>query len=564
MDKRKLGIWELICISAIPWPFIFTYALIKLKELSQVYIWGKSPPVYSTFADYKPFLPIVLAGWGCVIFLNIERLHRGKKVSLLSWMFRTDYEPVKVTSRKRKAMCPDIDEKYLSDDTEGGIIVGKQIGGKKFVRYPITEDSNTLAGALFCGGPGSGKTTLMITTILEILKGKNTISCLIIDVKPEFFDKTSTKSDPRTRVLNPFDRMTYGYNLYYGITEDSTDDEIMSELDAICNSLIDTPKDSRDKFFYESGRNIAEAVLFYRLKTDMMAGRASTFMDGMDLLLGDDTASLVKKILEDIADKPEFFRVRKLLKPYANKDGEAFQSIEMTIRQSLKVFTYNNIQWFFGDNPKMASPYDLESGNNMYLCLPEYYLDDYYMVLKTISESVIRYCSRRPDCPKRKILLYLDEFPRLHLSAEVVLQGIALGRSRGLITILAAQTMQQIMSAWKREQALAVSDLCQIECFLSCADKESAQLICDWAGSYNEEHIQYSESYKSTSYSRSFSEKNILEPSDLMDLQEKAEAVVFIKGKYMRVDVVGARYYNRPELNKISQECLAVNCPKED
>ena len=564
MKNRKTSLWEWFCILAIPWPVVIFKILVKAKELLTVYVRGQ--PLTEGTADYKPAIVIALVGWLCILMLNLQRHSNGKKVTLLSWTIKMDYEPQKVTARKHRAMYPEIPSEYLSLNTSGGIVLGKQIGGKDYVMYKISAIKNTLAGALFVGGPGSGKTTLMITTILEVLRRDDPpISAMVIDIKPEIADKTRMPDDPNSKIVNPFDRMSYGFDLYYNLTPDSSDDEIMTTLDNICTSLIDCPPDSRDKFFYESGRTIAEAIMFYKLKKNWEESLDSTMMDGLDLLLSDDAASLVNKVLKETEDQPTYIRVRKLLKPYANKDGEAFQGIELAIRQSLKIFTYSNIRWFFGDTPKKASPKDLEQGISLYLCMPEYYLDDYYMVLKLISESVIKYCSTRPDNPKRKILLYLDEAPRLHLSATTVLQqGIALGRSRGLVTILAAQTMQQIMSAWKKEDAKSMADLCQVQCYLSCSDKESAELICSQVGKYAEEHIQYSESSQNASFSRSFNDKNTLEPADLMDLQEKGEAVVIIKGKYMRVNAVDARYYKIPELNKISQECLAANNPKED
>ncbi len=557
MRNRKTSLWEWFCILAVPWPIVIFMALLKVKEFIELKV--RCQPSAFGIEDYKTAALVAFVGWSCILILNLQRHRNGKKVTMMSWTIKMDYEPQKVTVRKHRAMYPDVPDEYLSQDTKGGIVLGKQIAGTKFVMYKISAFANTLAGALFVGGPGSGKTTLMISTILEILRtDEPPISAMICDVKPEIFAKTTTPDNPYSKIVNPFDRMAYGYDLYYNLSPESSDDEIMTTLDNICSSLIDCPPESRDKFFYESGRTIAEAVMFYKLKFDWDEGRDSTFMDGIDYLLSDDAASLVKKVLGETEDDPKHMRVRKLLKPYANKDGEAFQGIELAIRQSMKCMTYNSIHWFFGDNPKKASPVDLEQGISLYLCMPEYYLDDYYMVLKLISESVIKYCSTRPDNPERKILLYLDEFPRLHLSATTVLQGIALGRSRGLITILAAQTMQQIMSAWKKEDAKSMSDLCQVQCYLSCSDKESADLICSQVGKYSEEHIQYTESSQSASYSRSFNDKNILEPADLMDLQGKGEAVVIIKGKYMRVNAVEARYYNIPELNKISQECLAA------
>ena len=51
---------------------------------------------------------------------------------------------------------------------------------------------------------------------------------------------------------------------------------------------------------------------------------------------------------------------------------------------------------------------------------------------------------------------------------------------------------------------------------------------------------------KSNSVSNSYEEKKILEISDLMDLQDLNEIICFIKGKYYRVDVSKAKYFNIP------------------
>lgn len=554
--KIKAHLWESLCISGIPWPVLIFKVLVKGKELYAMHIRGQ-PISLIGYNDRKSAFVLAGIGWFCILLLNIQRYSMGKKVTLLSWMIKLDYEPAKITSRKLRELYPPIDDRYLSKTYSGGILVGKDTHNTGlYVRYPISNE-NTLAGALFCGGPGTGKTTLMISTILSMQNSDTTM--MVVDIKPEIYDKTvNPVIHSNVKKIDPFDRKSYGFNLYYGISKKASDDEIMSEIDAICRSLISCPPDSRNIFFYRSGRNIVSGVLFYKLKKDWSEGRESTFMDGITFLRMESIQNRITQIIDEAGDCPEYIRVIKLLKPYADKKGEAMEAIESTISESLKILDNNNIIWSLGDAPKMAAPPDLEN-SSLYLCVPEYHLDEYSMILRLISESIIRYCSKRPDNADHKILLYLDEFPRLHLDAQVVLQGIALGRSRGLITILAAQTLQQIKSSWKKEDAKTLFELCQLMCFLSCADEESAKILCNWVGKYHEEHIQYTEGSQTSSYSRSFNEKSILEPSDLMTIQDKGEAIVFAHNCMMRVSAQDARYYRIESLNKLSQECLAIN-----
>ncbi|WP_022769384.1 type IV secretory system conjugative DNA transfer family protein [Butyrivibrio sp. NC2007] len=571
MSKKKTSLWECICISGLPWPGMVFGALVKAREF--VTLARGHPGAINGPIDYKPAIAIAGIAWGCIFLLNIQRYSMGKTVTLFSWMINLDYEPVDISARRKRRLYPPIDEQFLSDTPDGGIIVGREVGGGKhsrYIVYPISPEKNTLAGALIDGSAGTGKTTLMISSIISMLKNPD-ISIFCIDIKPEIFDKcvdTHNPNGPPVKKIDFFDRHSFGFDLYFSITEQSTDDEIMSEIDAICRSIISCPADSRNKFFYDSARNLMAGILYYVKVKALHEKRESTFMDGMDYLLMESVGDRIKQILEECSDRPEYIRVVKMLKPYADKKGEAFESIQATLFESLRIFMGSGARWALGDNPRMASPKDLET-SSLFLCIPEFHLDEWSVIIRTISESIIRYGSKRPDNPKHKIMLYLDEFPRLNLSAKGgggcgILQLIALGRSRGCITILTCQSQQQILSAWKREDAKTLFELCQLMVFLSVTDSESAKEIAGWVGNYHEESVNYTENYQSSSYSRTFNDKPVITPDLLMNLQDKGEAVVFIHNKYMRTDAVAGRYYNIKELNDISQKCMAANRPKEE
>ena len=90
-------------------------------------------------------------------------------------------------------------------------------------------------------------------------------------------------------------------------------------------------------------------------------------------------------------------------------------------------------------------------------------------------------------------------------------------------------------------------------------------MISDWAGDYKEEKYSVNRGGKNDgSYSTSYEDKKILKQDDIFGLQEKGEAVHFVKGRYMRAKVEGARYYRIKDLNKISEQCKQYNEEKEN
>lgn len=82
-------------------------------------------------------------------------------------------------------------------------------------------------------------------------------------------------------------------------------------------------------------------------------------------------------------------------------------------------------------------------------------------------------------------------------------------------------------------------------------------MICDWAGTYQEEHITTNMGKdRYGTYSKSYSDKKILEPSDLMKLKHNQEVVLFLDGQYYCADCKGAKYYNIKDLKNKSENCL--------
>ena len=551
--KRKRSTWEIVCITGIPWFFITVIAGIFVEKWWYTEHKGRVFEITS-LSDIKALLGIAAAVTLLIFVKNSMWIGSSKKIGLFTFLDKWKYEPAEISSRKRKAQYPDIDPELLSD-TPDGLVIGRK--GKQFVRVPLKKGN--ILNCIIMGSTGCGKSVLLLTMLLYQLhhkpkKGESfePMTFFALDIKPELAKKSCViKGNKKVYVMNPLDRSSYGWDVYYRLNADSTDDEIFSEMDLIARALIDAGKADKNEFFYQSGRNITTGVLFYTFKI----GRS--FMQGVIYLLDGDLSTVVKKTLEKVEDKPEFRMVRSLLAPYADKTGEAFQGIELAVRESMAIFVRQNVNFFFDGNPRKASPLDLEKKITIFFSIHENLLEEYKTILRLTTMQVMAHCKERPE-NAHMVTLIIDEAARL--GAINWTDFLATSRSHQISTILAFQGISQMQKVWGKEDAKTLMELCRVIVTLSCADPDMARVLSDWAGEYKEEkHSTNNGGKNDGTYSLSYEDKKILTQADIMDLQDNKEAIAFVKGKYMRMDVNQARYYNIPELNKISEECVTIN-----
>lgn len=551
--RRKRSIWEIICITGIPWFFITVIMGIYIEK----WLYADQRRYVSeilSISDVKGIFKIAVVVWLLIFLKNGIWLRTNKKIGLFTWLDRYSCEPVEVSLSKQTAQYPDIDPELLSDKPDG-LVIGRR--GKKFVRVSLKKGN--ILNAIIMGSTGCGKSVLLLTMLLYQLHHKpkknedfTPMVFFALDIKPELARKSCIiKGNEKVHVMDPQDRSSYGWDVYYRLNSDSSDDDIFSEMDLISRALIDAGKSEENEFFYQSGRNITTGILFYTFKM----GRS--FTQGMDYLLDGDLASVVKKTLEKVEEKPEFRMVKTLLAPYADKTGEAFQGIELAVRESMAIFVRQNVKFFFDGNPRKASPLDLEKKITVFFSIHENLLEEYKTILRLTTMQIMEHCKERPE-DAHMLTLIIDEAARL--GAINWTDFLATSRSHQISTILAFQGISQMQKVWGKEDAKTLTELCRVMTVLSCADPDMSKLLSDWAGDYKEEKQSASNVWKKdVSCSVSYEDKKILTQADIMNLQENREVIAFIKGKYMRMDVEHARYYNIPELNKISEECVAVN-----
>lgn len=553
MRKRRWNAWSIFCCTGFLWFVIFAFSGIWAKKCYWEYFYHREWMPQSK-ADILNILFYSGLGWLAVVAKTLIWLDSDTKIGLFTWLRKYKYVPRDETSLRREAQYPPVPDELLSN-TPGYMTLARV--GKKYVK-PAVGKGNIL-NALILGSAGCGKSVLLLTWLLSIhhLKPKKggriePISSFWADIKPELARKSvKIRGNKRVKVMNPLDRSTYGWDVYYRLKPDSTDDEIIAELDTVCKALIDCGKAEKNAFFYNSAQNIAKAILFYTYKTGY------SFIDGIDYLTNDSLNAVVTKTLEKVADKLEFQSVKTLLSPYADKEGEAMEGIELSLRESLPIFRTQAAHFFLGTNPRKASPMDLEKkGMTLFFSLPERSLDEYRCIYRLITSQIMSHCSARKE-DSHMIALVIDEAARLGIDWT---DFMACSRSRQISVCLAMQSWSQAVDKLGMEKSKTLLELCRIVEILSCTDPEMARMLSDWAGTYKERRISTSVGgHGDGSYSESYEDKKIIEISDIMSLQERKEALLFIKGKYYRVNVDKARYYNIPRLNKISKECIAYN-----
>lgn len=551
--KKKWSPWNVLCLTGIPWVLIFMAIGIYLEQcLTGKYLTVNSYEIH-TNEDLKIIILCTFVGWVIVFTKNLKFLDTPHPIGLFTWMTDYYYEPPAESGRKRRAQYPEIPDELLSDAPDG-LVLGRK--GKKYVRVPLKKGN--ILNAIIMGSTGCGKSVLLLTMLLYQLHHKpkknenfKPMVFFCLDIKPELAKKSSVIGSKNIHVMNPQDRSSYGWDVYYRLNSDSTDDEIFSEMDLITRALIDAGKAEKNEFFYKSARNIATGVLFYTFK------QGKSFSQGIDYLMDGDISTVVNKTLEKIEDKPEYRMVRSLLSPYANKKGEGFEGIELSMEESLGIFVRQNVKFFLDGNPRKASPRDLENKITIFFSIHENLLEEYKTILRLTTMQVMEHCKERPE-NAHMLTLIIDEAARL--GAINWTDFLATSRSHQINTILAFQGISQMQKVWGKEDAKTLTELCRVIAVLSCSDPDMAKLLSDWAGEYKEEKRSTNNGGKNNgTYSISFEDKKILTQSDIMNLQDNLEAIAFVKGKYMRMDVEHARYYNIPELNKISEECVAMN-----
>lgn len=545
--KRKDYLW-LISPWNILLGIVIGFGIMMVRELAKnnIYSFYVNPPNLLEIWD-REWLAILFIGllfWIICIGVNVIKYYV---------LGISDNIPNKAYSKdKLKAMYPNVPRKYLSKQPDDFTI---GIYRNKYFRIPI--DMNDVKHTLIIGSPGSFKSSTLLNALVwnfNFEKIKKPMTVFALDVKPELSRKSIDESRDDVRIINPSVNTGSGFDVWYGLNQNSSDDQLIERSDLIARTLITNPSGNGDnEFFYISAQNLMVPFLVYGFRKGM--GFVETILQIIRIPLQD----LITTVLMEEDMQTNHPKVIGMLTPYDGKDSDAIQDIELTLRQDLRIFDTDTVKYQFDDNPLKASPQDLINGISIFLALPDHLLKQYSPVFRLITQMVLNYLSSIPEHERAEndvpmIWLLIDEFGSI--GKLQIQEPLARLRSRKVSIWLACQGLSQLDLTYGHDGTRTILDNTETTLVFSCKDKPTAEIISSWCGQYQETKISRNKKNTSMfgdqSLTTSSEYRNTMDISDIMALRKDKELLVFDEGN--RYLIKKCPYWQIPLLKQKSDE----------
>lgn len=472
---------------------------------------------------------------------------------------QTDFRPrflrfsvTEASNDKLKAQNQAVPAKYQSKKPDG-LTIGRR--GGQYVRIPFMDSPEH---QLIYGAPGSKKSNIIKNALLRIFNFDSDISAVLaVDCKPELSRECVYEGRKDVKVINPSSTDRYGFDVYYGLTHDSTDDELKERFTMVARTLI-VNSGGDNAFFYVSAQNILTAFLMYGFRKGYSFGEAVlTVMDAS-------TEDLISQILED-EEMDAHSKIKRLVREFDGKDSDAFQDISMTLQQDLSIFDIDSVQnCFASNNPKQASPVDLENGVSLFIAIPDHLLKSYSPVFRLITQLCLNHMMGLPEWTRR------DKKPTWFLIDEAgsigpipdMLEALARGRSKKIQVSLICQSYAQMEQTYGKEGAVTITDCVKTTIVLSCFNTTTAKALSDRTGTYRETKVSSHKNAGSigsgiSSTNESEEYRPILDISDIAALERDEKVLVFAKGDWFLVDK--APYYTIKKHKEMSDKIIKEN-----
>ncbi len=552
MMKRKHNIWQIICLTGIPWGIIAFIAGIAYR---QWYI-----HTHTRIKDLISVSSIALYSFMLMAFVflrNSIHLQYGKKIGMFTWLATPKDVPADLSEEKRRAQNPKIDQAYLSDVPDQ-FPVAKQ--GDKYVQLDLGE----YLSYLVFGSPGAGKSTILLTMIVyqlhfrKLNPGEKKPSMFVFDFKGgELYYKSCMPDQKNARLISLKGRDDWGWDIYYRLNSNSTDDEVIRELTLIAGVLIESTNE-KNAFFTDSAR----VILIYVGLACFRWG--FSFIKTIDYIMSTDVKVLIDNVLKKTETRPDMKKVRNALIEFAQQsDNEAFNNIKMNIKQKLNVFTVDDVRWALEYNPRKTSPFDLERGYSLFFYPGDVFVTE--TVMKIIAKQLEYHCKNRDflklrsDSELRQLIVVADECYTIgSLIDWTGWCSVARGFHTNVIMIW--QSYSQIKELHNENYAESLMDDVAGVVVLAVNSIKNAQEFCNYAGEYFEEKRSYNEGGQNKgSYSRSYESKKILTPNDMLRLRREKKCLIMADGNFYIASTEPARIYKNQQLYYISNKCLTAH-----
>lgn len=400
--------------------------------------------------------PWELAVWlvVCVAFLVIglpSQSGTQATIALSKWATRADIEQAGIDENPSRPLKVGEEGIYLGFFADKVSALTLRYFGKKHL--------------LGFGPPGANKSTGLFVTNLAHLRR----SIIVLDPKGELAAITARAREKfgRVIVLNPFDELTdkaphlksEGWNPLRQLDKSSPD----FGDDALCiaDAIIEGSGDGKDKFFYESAKNLTQALLMWEVITH---GKEAKLTNLTTLLTVDLVGTLKAMSKSENKIVQETGQALSDQKADKNSKSETIDNIVATIRSNINFLYDERIgadMWFgratpSGDFRKAdAIPFENfhKSITTVYLILPLEEIADkakwmrifVNLALRKLYKSSPKYEAALPP-----VMFMLDEFGNLGRLQEII-RAMTTARGKRVQLFMLMQTLGQLKEHYANE-----------------------------------------------------------------------------------------------------------------
>lgn len=493
------------------------YRLIAITGLYVIpIIWLVTPQVF-TGIEFKTLMLICLAIVAWTSFNNVWSITcEGKQIDKIG--IGDGLIPntglTKESAQKYAAMYPRVPSELLSKKPEG-VILGTY--KNKYVRLSKGEILHTC----IIGGSGSGKTsTVLLDTLLANFATDDTPAYQVfaVDIKGELHQKSTYAYADNVLIVDPTNRTTTGWDAYYRLHDNPSDDLTIEAMEEIAQALI-ISTNLKDNFFVENARSMFVGLLLYYFK------QGESFIDSVNKILEAEIKSLIEEIIKGSEPSDLWY---KYLAKFSGKDAESVQDCMVEMTTSLSVFSKSDVKFCFRDNYIKASPYSFSEEKSIFLAIPEHMLESYKTLLRLCTVQTFKEMERRSESETKPMLIIIDEFARLG-RMEGIFNALATLRSKKVMVMLAFQSLAQVEVIYSKEEARVLTDNCRVKVICEVSDPQTARTVQDWCGKYKEKKETLTGG-KGRHKSYTYEDKPIIEHNDLITLVKREEVILLISG----------------------------------
>ncbi len=444
---------------------------------------------------------------------------------------------------KERAMYPPI-PKALLHRSPMGIILGRDPKSNKYICKPLSEDGHVF----LIGGSGSGKSSAYVIPALLANHGTTVFA---VDIKGELSAKSIRYDDESVRIFSPTNRSTFGYDAFYKLGDRSTSQQIMEVMQNIAFSLISLPASLKDPFWKMSARNLLTGLLIHYYKQ----GERS-FVPVLDKILGRPIQESIQSVMDNA--NPSSIEYRYIVQ-FASMEEETLGGIVAEMNNHIVIFANDqDIRYAFKDNPCKTDPTDLEKGCSIYLSIREEKLSSYYDVMQLIINQTLAQLETRPE-DSDPIIFVIDELPRILSAGKLdhLLDGARTLRSRKVCLFLITQSTEALMTAFSENEVADLISNCPYIIVLSASSIKTQKSVCAWCGKYKVRKTSWNGGGKDRKITVAYEEKDIVEPADLMTLQNTGEAILITPYGYCRAQKTP--YYEDKHFRRSAEENVKYN-----